>query len=88
MRPCPRCGNAGRKVKRVTLESALRVERHADIGQGPYHVCTTPDCETVYFGPTDDATFVKSDLSVRFGLEPSHFVRSGPRVAARADSRG
>lgn len=69
MRPCPQCGNAGRKVKRVTLESVLCAERQADIGEGQYHVCTMPDCETVYFGPVNDATFMKSDLSVRFGLK-------------------
>ncbi|MFQ5592211.1 MAG: mercuric transporter MerT family protein [Phycisphaerae bacterium] len=69
MQGCPSCHHPGHKVKRVTLESLLRPERRADIGDGPYHVCLTPDCETVYFGAGDAAVFVKSDLSVRFGLK-------------------
>ncbi len=66
---CPNCGESGRKVQRVTLESLLRPERSGDIRDQPYHVCLTPDCETVYFGAGDAATFVKSDLAVRFGLK-------------------
>lgn len=67
---CPQCGNHGRKVKRVTLESLLRPERRPDISDEQYHVCLTPECETVYFG-AGDAAFGKSDLSVRFGLKES-----------------
>ncbi len=66
---CPNCGERGRKIKRVTLESLLRADRRADIGDEPYHVCLTPGCDTVYFGAGDAGTFVKSDLSVRFGLK-------------------
>ena len=66
---CPACGHKGRQVKRVTLESLLRPERRPDIAEGPYHVCTTPDCETVYFSPDGGATFCRSDLIVRFGLK-------------------
>lgn len=65
---CPQCWNKGRNVSRVTLESLLRPQRRADIADGPYHVCLTKDCETVYFG-ADAATFDKSDLIVRFGLK-------------------
>ena len=68
---CPRCGQKGPKVKRVTLESLLCSERRADIAEGQYHVCTTPRCETVYFGPDGGATFARSDLRVRFGLKES-----------------
>ncbi len=69
MHNCPSCNRPGRKVKRVTLESLLSSDRRADIGGEPFHVCLTPECETVYFGAGDTATFVKSDLSVRFGLK-------------------
>ena len=69
MQNCPSCNRPGRKVKRVTLENLLRADRRADIGDGPYSVCLTPDCDTVYFGAGDASTFVKSDLSVRFGLK-------------------
>ncbi|MCO6438604.1 MAG: cation transporter [Phycisphaerae bacterium] len=66
---CTQCGNNGRNVKRITLESLLRPDRRADIGDGSYHVCLTPDCGTVYFGADGAASFDKSDLSVRFGLK-------------------
>jgi hypothetical protein len=69
MRRCPQCGNNGGKVKRVTLESLLRADRLADIGDEAYHVCLTPECGTVYFGSDGAAAFHKSDLSVRFGLK-------------------
>ena len=68
---CPACGERGSKVERVTLVSLLSADRRADIGNELYHVCLTPECETVYFGAGDTATFVKSDLSVRFGLKES-----------------
>lgn len=66
---CPSCGTSGRSVGRVTLESLLRPEHLADIGDGSYHVCPAPECATVYFGADGDANFDKSDLSVRFGLK-------------------
>lgn len=72
---CPNCGERGRKVQRVTLESLLRPERSADIGDQPYHVCLTQDCETVYFAAGAAATFVKSDLAVRFGLKEAEQPR-------------
>ncbi len=75
MQNCPSCNRPGRKVKRVTLESLLRADRLADIGDEPYHVCLTPECETVYFGTGNAGTFVKSDLSVRFGLKETEPAR-------------
>lgn len=68
---CPACGERGRRVKRVTLESLLHTDRRAEIGDGLYHVCLTPECDTVYFGAGDGAIYMKSDLSVRFGLKES-----------------
>ncbi len=66
---CPKCNSVGRKVRRTTLESLLRPKRRGDIGAGPYHVCTAPGCQAVYFGAGDDRTFFTSDLVVRFGLK-------------------
>jgi len=56
---CPACGEKGRKVKRVTLESLLRPERGGDIGEDQYYVCATLRCDTVYFGASDGQTFRK-----------------------------
>ncbi|MEE9295767.1 MAG: mercuric transporter MerT family protein [Phycisphaerae bacterium] len=66
---CPECRKTGRKVKRATLDSLLCAGRRPDIGDGPYHVCVTPDCDTVYFSAGGDETFGKRDLAVRFGLK-------------------
>ena len=66
---CPACGNRGRKVKGVTLESLVQSERRADITDDQYYVCTTTPCDTVYFGPANGQPFLKSDLTVRFGLK-------------------
>ena len=66
---CPACGKSGRKVKGVTLESLVHPERHAHITEDQYYVCTTPTCDTVYFGPANERSFRKSDLTVRFGLK-------------------
>ncbi|MCH7526274.1 MAG: cation transporter [Planctomycetes bacterium] len=66
---CPECKNDGREVKHVTLDSLLRSDRRAEIREGPYSVCSTPECETVYFGGGRDDVFSRSDLAVRFGLK-------------------
>jgi len=64
---CNDCKQLGRKVKRVTLEKLLRPAHRPAIGDGSYHVCVTPACDTVYFN--GERTFGKSDLAVRFGLK-------------------
>ncbi len=72
---CPNCGERGRKVQRVTLESLLRPDRRADIGEDQYYVCATPRCDTVYFGASNGPTFRKPDLTVRFGLKETDAPR-------------
>ncbi len=72
---CPNCGERGRKVQRVTLESLLRPDRRADIGEDQYYVCATPRCDTVYFGASNGHTFLKPDLIVRFGLKETDAPR-------------
>ncbi len=73
---CPECNQTGRKVKRVTLESLLRPDRRSAIGQAQYYVCTTPGCETVYFAHGNGGVFLKSDLTVRFGLKETSRPRT------------
>jgi len=72
---CPACGEKGRKVRRVTLESLLRSERRSGIGEDQYYVCATPRCDTVYYGANNSQTFRKSDLTVRFGLKETDAPR-------------
>ncbi len=76
MQNCPTCNQPGRKVKRITLESVLRPERRGGIGEVQYHVCITRECETVYFGTGENDAFVKSDLSLRFGLKEKDAPRA------------
>ncbi|MCA9250274.1 MAG: cation transporter [Phycisphaerales bacterium] len=75
MKACPDCRENGQPVKRITLESVLRPERLSDIGAHSYNVCTTPHCNTVYFGPTPGRVFCKSDLTIRFGLKETNAPR-------------
>lgn len=72
---CPACGKSGHKVKGVTLKSLVHRERHADITEDQYYVCTTPTCDTVYFRPANGRSFLKSDLTVRFGLKETDPAR-------------
>jgi len=65
---CPNCGAAGGQVKADTVRSLIRKEKLADIIEGGYFFCKTPECETVYF-TSDGRTFSKGDLSVRVGLK-------------------
>jgi hypothetical protein len=71
---CPSCGAAGGQVKADTVRSLIRKEKLADIIEGGYFFCKTPECETVYF-TSDGRTFSKGDLSVRVGLKET----SAPR---------
>ena len=75
MANCAKCKNLGRKVERVTLDHLLRDERRPEIGDGPYYVCPTPGCGTVYFAETG-RLFDESSLSVRIGLKESHRPRT------------
>jgi copper chaperone CopZ len=72
---CPRCGQPGRPVKPVTLQSLLKPEARARAGTGPHRFCPTAPCEVVYFEETGTGIFTKSDLTVRVGLKET----SAPR---------
>ncbi len=65
---CPACGNPGRSVKLVTLHSLVREELRGGVSDGPYFVCVSPDCSTVYFDARRSC-FDKSSLVVRFGVK-------------------
>lgn len=48
--PCPVCGNAGRKVAALTLDSHVPKHLRADIGDDATF-CLNPACEVVYCNP-------------------------------------
>ncbi len=66
--PCPRCGQPGRSVRRITLEHLLRPGLRPRIGDAPWYVCETPDCRVAYFQPAG-RVFETSDLTVPFGIK-------------------
>ncbi len=59
---CPRCGQPGRRVERITLKALLRPDVLERLSQDPYRFCPTPACEVVYFGP--DRAFIDEDVRV------------------------
>src|SRR6266480_1236332 len=58
---CPRCGQAGRSVERITLKAILTPVALPRLSSEPYRFCPTPDCAIVYFGP--ETVFVLDDLT-------------------------
>lgn len=63
---CPECGEEGKAVERITLESLLR--EPARIQDAPYWFCRTRECPVVYFSE-NGSLFRKPDLRVRVGLK-------------------
>jgi len=73
---CPVCGQPGKPVKPVTLESLLRPSARARMPAGTHwHFCTNPECAVAYFAGSDAPVFTKDDLAVRVGIKE----REAPR---------
>lgn len=73
---CPTCGQPGKAVKPVTLQSLLRPEAKARMpAKADWHFCGNPDCATVYFAEPVAPVFGKDDLTVRVGIKE----REAPR---------
>jgi hypothetical protein len=66
---CPSCGETGRLVKSITLQSLLKPEALPLMDDGPYHFCGSQECDVVYFGNQGVAPFLKDDLTVRVGVK-------------------
>lgn len=65
---CNECGNAGKPVKRKTLEHLLIENRVSSIRDIQYFFCPSSHCDVVYFTKETDI-FHKADLKVRVGLK-------------------
>lgn len=65
-RSCPRCGNRGKPVQHITLESLLIDP--ATISAGEWLFCKTPSCDVVYFS-TGNRLYDKKALKVRVGIK-------------------
>ena len=69
MPPCPLCGEKGKPVQGITLQSLLKPEALLRIDESPYHFCSSPACDVVYFGAEGIRPFMKGDLTVRVGVK-------------------
>lgn len=66
---CPRCGDAGKPVRQITLQSLLKPAALNGAGSGPYRFCPSERCAVVYFSEADGPMFTKDDLTVRVGIK-------------------
>jgi hypothetical protein len=53
VRACPDCGNAGKRVERITVKALLRPAALARLDEGEQRFCASPDCSIVYFGSSE-----------------------------------
>jgi hypothetical protein len=66
---CPSCGEKGKPVKSITLQSLLKAEALSRFDGGVHHFCSNPGCDAVYFSGQGIAPFLKGDLTVRVGIK-------------------
>ncbi|WP_336775182.1 putative iron-sulfur cluster-binding metallochaperone [Paenibacillus sp. MMO-58] len=64
-RECPSCGEKGKNVQLITLESLLKESALEVIEpENPFVFCFNPKCSIVYFSGNHSQTFVENDLKV------------------------
>lgn len=66
---CPRCGENGKPVKPITLQSLVKPEALTRAGSAAYRFCPSERCDVVYFPESDGPVFTKTDLTVRVGVK-------------------
>ncbi len=66
---CPKCGQAGQKVENITVKSLVAENLIPEIGDEDYFLCTTPQCDVVYYNNDIGKTFCKSNLKIRVGFK-------------------
>src|SRR5260370_38874273 len=66
---CPVCGEKGKPVKSITLQSLLKRETLSRIDDSSYHFCSSPACDVVYFGGNRATPLTKGDLTLRVGIK-------------------
>lgn len=64
---CPKCGERGKAVQRLTVGSLLKPDARKKIPQGEsFHFCSSPNCDLVYFSEEKEY-FYLDDLTIRVG---------------------
>ena len=66
---CPKCGEKGKAVKPITLQSLLKDSEKTRILDAEYSFCTTTSCPVVYFDDAGSSIFEKDALTVRVGIK-------------------
>lgn len=62
---CPQCGQPGRPVSEVTVQSLLMDQAKAKLKfTSAFCFCATPQCAVVYFQPASGDRVIQSDLGV------------------------
>ncbi|MFQ6057643.1 MAG: hypothetical protein ACE5MB_02025 [Anaerolineae bacterium] len=61
---CPVCGQKGKPVKRITMQSLLAISLLA-LRHVPYRFCLTPHCPVVYFATDGGQTFTTDQVRER-----------------------
>ncbi len=72
---CPKCGEPGKSVKEITLQSLLKENEKEHITALPYFFCKTPSCPVIYFDQSGDSIFEKNNLTVRVGIKENEAPR-------------
>lgn len=73
---CPSCGNRGKPVKPVTIESLVVEAARARVGAADgFHFCAEPSCDVSYFHPESGARIGRFEVRVRIGQK----VAEAPR---------
>jgi hypothetical protein len=66
---CPLCGEKGKPVKSITLQSLLNPEALSRFDGSVHRFCSNPGCDAVYFSGQGIAPFLRGDLTVRVGIK-------------------
>lgn len=66
-RGCMSCDGTSRPVTLRTMHLMLKPEHFAQVGEGQYRFCASPDCPVAYF--SRERSFTTGDLRVRVGLK-------------------
>ena len=67
---CRVCGEKGKTVKPVTIESLLTENAMGRVSNPDgFRFCLTPSCEVAYYRPGTEERFFRRDVRVRIGLK-------------------
>ncbi|MCP5468546.1 MAG: MerC family mercury resistance protein [Deltaproteobacteria bacterium] len=73
---CPKCGQKGKEVKPITLDSLLTYKAKAKLSlRKEFRFCSEADCNIIYFHPETEERFFRSDLRVRVGQKETESPR-------------